>query len=184
MYMRNNATALADYPSTTITVLTETAVFVINLSKCLILISAGLAILLASSLYTARAMIYLSKSRQTRQQATSKESSILAEAQREVDIKAPVLIVTVVGYISALGASFINHWDDGEHWPGVFFITSGCVIGVLVGHLLCVLITGLVSGALAISRLQLVGNRDVFDVPEVRKGRRKSTADAMRKYDV
>ncbi|KAK4961136.1 hypothetical protein LTR10_001626 [Elasticomyces elasticus] len=181
MYMPNNATALADYPSTTITVLTETAMFVIDLSKYLILISAGLAISLASSLYTARAMIYLSKSRQTRQLVTSKESSILAEAQREVDIKAPVLIITVVGYISALGASFVNHCDDGEHWPGVFVITSGCVIGVLVGHLLCVLITGLFSGALAISRLQLGWNRDV---PEVRKGRRISTADAMRKYDV
>ncbi|KAK3618734.1 hypothetical protein LTR56_003425 [Elasticomyces elasticus] len=190
MYMPNNATALADYPSTTITVLTETAVFIIGLSQYLIFISGGFAVSLASSWYTARALIRLCKSRHNPQQASSEEW-ISAEVEQAVNIEITVIIVTVASYILALVASFVRHWDDGEHWPGVFLITSGCVIGVLVGHLLCVLTVGLASGAWSIFNWldSSHGNLDGFGVPEVRRGRRKSTGvmkkcNGMRKYDV
>ncbi|KAK5712964.1 hypothetical protein LTR17_017743 [Elasticomyces elasticus] len=190
MYVPNNATALADHPITTTAVLTETTVFVIGLSQYLIFVCGGFAVSLASSWYTAGALIHLCKSRHNPQQASSEEW-ISAEVEQAVNIKFTVIIFTVASYVLALVASFVRHWDDGERWPGVFLTTSGCVIGVLVGHLLCVLTVGLASGAWSIFNWldSSDGNLNGFGVPGVRRGRRKSTGttkkcNGMRKYDV
>ncbi|KAK5729447.1 hypothetical protein LTR17_011977 [Elasticomyces elasticus] len=178
MYMPNNATVLADHPSTTFATLTETAGLVIGLSKYLIFISGGLAILVASSFHTARAIVHLTKPRQARQQASREES-----VERQVNTELAVILVTAASYILALVASFMRHHEDGEDWPGVFLIAAGCVVGVLVGHLLCVLMIGLAARAWIIFELQLPSLDDSFEVPEIRKGRR-STTGVMRKYEV
>ncbi|KAK3621028.1 hypothetical protein LTR56_023022 [Elasticomyces elasticus] len=84
-----------------------------------------------------------------------------------------VLFMSAIGYIIALLANFATHIKDGDEWPGVLMIATGCVVGVLMGH--GVVILKVLLGSLIVIAARALGMmRNPVRKPE-RKERRGST---------
>ncbi|KAK4960985.1 hypothetical protein LTR10_001474 [Elasticomyces elasticus] len=155
--------------SATTSVLLDTALSVILVGGYGLFFLIGFAVLVVGSWFT-RGVLGKILDLATISSADQPRTPV----QKKSDIaRGLVLITSAIGYIIALLANFAKHSGDGDEWPGVLMIATGCVVGVLMGH--GVLILTVLLGSLIMIAARALGMVGSFVGEPARKARRGST---------